>query len=134
MAVPPVSLDGIAQIDLTDSNSYTSLRSSGIITPSVTQTSLESIKKNFEEVEDATSIIKNSEIYKYNFKSEEDTDKKHYGFVIGEDYNTPEEVISKSGEGIDTYSMCSILWKAVQEQQETIEALQKEINNLKGEN
>lgn len=115
-------------------NGRTVVRASGITTPILTQTSLESLKKNFEEVEDATSIVKNSEIYKYNFKSEEDTDKKHYGFVIGENYNTPDEVISKSGEGIDTYSMCSILWKAVQEQQETIEALQKEINNLKGEN
>lgn len=119
-------------IELTG-NGRTVVRASGITTPILTQTSLESLKKNFEEVENATSIVKNSEIYKYNFKSEEDTDKKHYGFVIGENYNTPDEVISKSGEGIDTYSMCSILWKAVQEQQATIEALQKEINNLKGE-
>jgi hypothetical protein len=29
--------------------------------------------------------------------------------------------------------MVSVLWKAVQEQQETIESLKSEINNLKGE-
>ena len=124
---------GIIYVYTESSETGTIIKGEGVTTPLVTQTSLESLKKNFEEVEDATSIVKNSEVYKYNLKSEENTDKKHYGFVIGENYNTPDEVISKSGEGIDTYSMCSILWKAVQEQQETIEALQKEINNLKGE-
>ena len=124
--------DGYISV-VSSGNSVTEILGTGIKTPKLTQTSLESIKKNFEEVEDATNIVKNSDIYKYNFKTEEDTDKKHYGFVIGKNYNTPDEVISKTGDGIDTYSMCSILWKAVQEQQEQIELLQKEINKLKGE-
>ena len=126
-------IDGPSIAVYVDNESGTSILHTGITTPVLTQTSLESIKKNFEEVENATSIVKNSEVYKYNLKTEEDTDKKHYGFVIGENYNTPDEVISKKGDGIDTYSMCSILWKAVQEQQEQIETLQQEINKLKGE-
>ena len=105
--------------------------------PKVTQTSKESVKKNIVKYsEKALNIVKNSEIYEYNFKSEDDSNKKHIGFVIGDEsgvYKTPEQVISNDREGIDTYSMCSILWKAVQEQQKTIEELTKEIELLKGE-
>lgn len=92
--------------------------------PKVTQTSLERIKKNISLYnKDALETIKNANIYTYNLKSEKDTDKKHIGFVIGDRYKTPYEVIAQSGEGIDTYSMCSILWKAVQELTEEIEKL-----------
>ena len=95
-------------------------------------TSLEAKKKNFEEFKTAINIIKDTDIYKYNYKTEDDETKKHIGFVIGEKYNTPKEVISNNGEGIDTYSMASILWKAVQEQQEQIEQLQSKIKELEG--
>ena len=90
--------------------------------------SLESIKKNFKKVDSVLSIIKNSEIYKYNLKREKDTDKRHYGFVIpdlGGDFKTPSEIIDKENKAIDQYSMISILWRAVQEQQEQIEKLEK---------
>ena len=107
-------------------NGSTRVKSSGITTPNVTQTSLEETKKNISKVEEnALEIVKNAEIYNYNLKPEKDTDKKHYGFVIGEKYKTPKEVIASSGEGIDIYSMCSILWKAVQEQQKQIEELKE---------
>lgn len=112
---------------------YTSLRDAGITTPYVEQTSLESKKKNITLYdENALKLIKNSEIYTYNFKTD---DYKHIGFVIGDEggnYKTPEEVIGMNGNGIDTYNMISILWKATQEQQELIEKLQDEINKLKG--
>ena len=107
-------------------NQQTIIKGSGITTPNVTQTSLEETKKNVYKVEEsALEIVKNAEIYNYNLKSEKDTDKKHYGFIIGEKYKTPNEVIANSGEGIDIYSMCSILWKAVQEQQKQIEELKE---------
>ena len=103
---------------------------------SLIQTSKESAKKNIKKyTENATEIVKNSEIYTYNFKSENDDHQKHIGFVIGDEggnYKTPEEVIS-NGEGIEPYTMTSILWKAVQEQQKIIEELQKEIKELKEE-
>ena len=110
---------------------------SNVITPQVIQTSRESVKKNIEEyLDSAIDIVKQSTIYKYNFKDEQDTDKKHIGFIIGDKgghYKTPNEVISVTNEGIEHYTMTSILWKAVQEQQELIENLQKEIKNMKGE-
>lgn len=106
-------------------------------TPELIQTSKESKKKNILEYnEKALDIVKDSIIYEFNFKNENDKDKKHLGFVIGDEggeYKTPEQVISNDREGIESYSMTSILWKAVQEQQQLIEQLQNEIKELKKE-
>ncbi|MBQ5487393.1 MAG: hypothetical protein IIT70_00860, partial [Clostridia bacterium] len=76
------------------------------------------------------------ELYTYNYNTETDSNKKHIGFIIGDNggnYKTPTEVINETREGIDVDNMTSILWKAVQEQQEIIENLQKQIDELKGE-
>jgi len=120
------SVYGLLHLESNGNSLTTDVASHGITTPSLTQTSLESIKKNIEKFENGLDRVKNSEIYTYNLKSEQDTDKKHVGFIIGEKYKTPQEVIAKTGDGIDTYSMISILWKAVQE-------LSNEIKELKGE-
>ncbi len=90
---------------------------------SLSQKSLVNLKKNFEKLNNAIEIIKNADVYKYNFNFENDTDKKHIGLIIGEGYNTPEEVISKDGNSIDTYSLIGLCLKAIQEQQEEIEKL-----------
>ncbi len=105
----------------------------------LTQTSLARQKKNFEKLQDnAIDIIKNIDIYKYNLKGENDTDKKHIGFVIGDGYNYSKEVTSLDNKGVDNYSFTSLCCKAIQEQQgileqqnEVIEQLQKEIKELK---
>lgn len=92
---------------------------------------MESIKKNIQESNiNALDIIKNAKIYTYNLKEEKDTDKKHVGFVIGDKYKTPEEVISKSKDGIDTYTMSSIMWKALQETTKENEELKQRIEKL----
>ena len=108
----------------------TTITNGEIDTLTVNQRSLESIKKNINKFEkNAIEIIKNSEIYEYNFRDEKDEDKKHIGFVIadnGGNYETPNEVLSINGDAIDAYNMRSIMWKAIQEQQETIEQLQKQ--------
>ncbi|MCI9063286.1 MAG: tail fiber domain-containing protein [Clostridia bacterium] len=90
-------------------------------------TSLESIKKNITKFGDALEIIKNSEIYEYNFKTEKDTDKKHVGFVIGDKYNTPSTVKSSTGEAIESYTMSSINWRGLQQTLEIIEDLNKRL-------
>ena len=113
----------------TDSNS-TQVSSSQITTPKLTQTSLERIKKNISKfTKSATDIINNSDIYEYNLKSDADTDKKLIGFVIGDNYKTPDEVISKEGQGIELYSAIGILWKAVQELSARVEHLEKEVQH-----
>lgn len=105
-----------------------------ISTGTLTQTSLAERKKNFEKMQNgALNIIKNIDIYKYNLKNEKDTDKKHIGFVIGDNYNYSKEVTSLDNTGVDNYSFTSLCCKAIQEQQEQIEKLKKEINKLKGE-
>lgn len=104
----------------------TILTPDNITTPKLTQTSLENIKKNINKfTKDATAIINNSDIYEYNLKSDKDTDKKMIGFVIGEEYKTPAEVISKEGQAVELYSAIGILWKAVQELSARVEELEK---------
>lgn len=93
--------------------------------------SLENKKKNFEKLENALDIIKKVDIYKYNFKSERDTDKKHIGFVIGDNYKYSKELTSKENDGADIYSLASCCLQAIKEQQEIIENLQNEIKELK---
>lgn len=124
-----------AGIILTDKDgSTTYLYGNGIITPTLTQTSLERQKKNFEKLQDnALETIKGIDIYKYNLKNEKDTDKKHIGFVIGDNYNYSKEVTSLDNQGVDNYAFTSLCCKAIQEQQEQIEELKKEIKEMKGE-
>lgn len=117
-------------LQLTD-RSYNSTRvaSNGITTPmlvcpNIDQGSLESIKKNITKfTKNATEIINNADIYEYNLKTDEDTDRKMIGFVIGDKYRTPDEVLSKDGEAVRLYSIACILWKGFQEHEEKINKL-----------
>ena len=110
------------------------VNSSGNITcVSLTQTSQEQNKKNFKKYEEsALKEIQNIDIYKYNLKNEDDESKKHLGFVIGDNYNYSKEITNNDNTGVDNYSFTSLLCKAIQEQQEQIEELKKEIQSLKG--
>lgn len=101
---------------------------------SLTQTSLVERKKNIKKLTNAKEILKATDIYKYNFKEENDTDKKSIGFVIGDNYNYSEEITSKNNDGAEIYSMVSVLWQVVKEQQTTIEDLQKRIEVLEDGN
>lgn len=95
--------------------------------------SLESKKKNISKFnEKALDIINNSDIYNYHFKTDDDNSKKHVGLIIGENYNTPKEITSNTNDGIDLYSMTSVAWKAIQEQQKQIEELNTKFLKLKG--
>ena len=94
---------------------------------SLTQTSLADEKKNFVLLDNALQIVKDTDIYKYNFKFEDDKSKKHIGFVIGDDFNYRKELTSLDNDGVDVYSMASVLWQAVKEQQKEIEELKERI-------
>ena len=100
---------------------------------SLTQTSEEEYKKNFEKLENALDIIKNIDIYKYNMKTDEDTDKKHIGFVIGDKFNYSKEITSKENDSVELYSYISVCCKAIQEQQEQIKQLQERIKRLESD-
>lgn len=120
MSSPYVSIDGV------NGNVYA--------TGSLTQGSSCNLKKNFEKIEDVMEIIENTDIYKYNLISEDDNCKKHYGIVIGDDYNYSQEYTSKNNDGIELYSMLSICFQAIKQLNQRIESLEKEIINLKGGN
>ena len=104
--------------------------------------SREETKKNIEKFnKNAVEIIKNTDIYEFNYKTEKENAKKHLGFVIGENYNYVKEITAEDDEskeiGADLYSMISVAYKAIQEQQdeidklkETIKAQQEQINKL----
>lgn len=103
----------------------------GVFVVSLTQTSREEDKKNFEKFDNALNIIKDIDIYKYHMKEQDDQDKKHIGFVIGDSFNYSKEITSENNDGVDLYSMVSLCMKAIKEQQEQIEELKKEIKFLK---
>lgn len=92
---------------------------------SFVQNSAESLKKNFEKLESGLDIINDIDIYKFNYTSEEDDNKKHIGFVIGDTYNYSQEVTNKNNNGADVYSLVSVCVKAIQE-------LNSQIQELKG--
>ena len=123
-----IMADKMSSVDIHDNDGHSELSGGGLITPKVTQTSLESTKKNITKfTKNATDIINNSDIYEYNLKSDVDTDKKLIGFIIGDKYRTPAEVIEKNGQAVELYSAIGILWKAVQELSTRVEQLEKEV-------
>lgn len=98
--------------------------------PIITPGSLEEYKKNFEVLDSGLDILKNIDIYKYNLKFEKDNDKKHIGLVIGDKYKYSKDVTNNNNNGVDLYSFVSVCCKAIQEQQEQIEKLERKIEEL----
>lgn len=93
--------------------------------------SLEEYKKNISLFEEnALDIVKNAEIYTYNYKVEEDDEHKHIGFVIGEKYKTPKQLIGETGDSIESYSMSSIMWKALQELIDKVEKMEEKYGRI----
>ena len=123
------NLDSSNRIELMANDVYCY---NNIHVPHIHYDSLESLKINISKYQgNALEIVKDSDICTYNFKKQKDN-KKYIGFVIpdkGGDYNTPNEVLASNKKGIDAYSMCSILWKAVQELTAKVERLEQEVAN-----
>lgn len=97
--------------------------------------SREETKKNIQKyTEKAIDIVKSTDIYEFNYKTDTDTSKKSIGFVIGDKYKYSKELtsIDEKGEeiGANLYSMISVAYKAIQEQQEIIEQLQTKIKEM----
>lgn len=114
-------------IAVSNSTDQTLITPFAVSTPEVIQTSLAESKKNFEKLENGLSIIKDTDIYKYNLKSQEDGSKKHIGLVIGDNFNYSQEVTSENNDGVDIYSMVAVCFKAIQELNEKIEILENKL-------
>lgn len=122
---------GVVQLFNNSNSSTISLvGSSGRITcVSLTQTSLENQKKNFELYNSALSTIEKIDIYKYNYSYEKDDAKKHMGFVIGNNYNYSSEITSLDDDGkemgVDLYSMTSLCLQGIKELYEKIKKIEE---------
>jgi hypothetical protein len=126
---------GYGSIKTSDSTlGETSIMGGSVTCVKLTQTSLESKKKNFEKLDNALDIVNSTDIYKYHLNYETDEMKKHIGVVIGENYNYSNDItsIDKEGnfEGIDIYSMVSVLWKSVKELNEKVECLENKLKEM----
>lgn len=99
----------------------------------ISNSSRATLKKNFEKFNNGLDIVKNTDIYKYHFKTQNDKEKKHIGIVIGNKYRYRKEITTQNNDGIDLYSMIAVAYKAIQEQQQMIDDLKHEIEVLKNE-
>ena len=80
------------------------------------QTSKNEKKKYIKKTnKKAIDLINSSDVCQYQLKGERATGHRHYGLVIGENYNCANEVIAENGEGVEIYSMIALAWKAIQE-------------------
>jgi hypothetical protein len=83
-----------------------------------TVSSMLETKENINEYgESALEKVKNTRVKQYTLKEHTD-DQKYLGLIMEE---SPEEL--QHLEGINLYSMCSMLWKAVQELSQEVQAL-----------
>ena len=89
-------------------------------------TSREKHKQNIELKSSVLDKIKSSKIYEYFYKQDGQSAKRKTGFIV--ERETPEDVISDDGNGINLYSMASMNWKATQELLERLEAVEKAVN------
>ena len=93
--------------------------------------SLAEKKRDIEKYNNkALNEVLNTDIYYYNYKEDAENIKRRVGAIIGTDYKCSKVIIGTEGKGIDLYSMISVAYKAIQEQQELIEKQNKTIENL----
>lgn len=118
-------------ITVQGTSNSSSMTSNSVNSQAFNNNSLKEMKKNIEIFEpNIVEILENSEIYEFNYNDEQDTDKKHIGFVIGEEYKTPDEVLSNDKKSVDLYSMTSILWKHNKNLEERLKESEKAIKKM----
>lgn len=94
----------------------------------VTLTSLREKKKDIVPFEkSALDIIESAQVREFKYLDETSEDNTHIGLIVDE---SPQEVVSNDGQGVDSYDMVSISWKAIQEMNATIKALQVKVAEL----
>ena len=117
------------QVYLKKGSSYTMITAEdGLL-----HSSREEYKKNITKRCNNLGLIQNCDVYDYLFNEELDDKKRHIGLVIGKNYNTPKEVMNESGDAIDLFNMCGVMWGAIKELNNKIEKLEKELEEIKNE-
>ncbi len=90
-------------------------------------TSKEETKKDIATKASVLEKLKKSQIYEYAYKQDGKTARRKTGFII--ERETPEEIISDDGNGINLYSMAAMNWKATQEILERLEEVEKTVKH-----
>ena len=86
------------------------------------------IKKNIKKYnKSAINEILNTEIYEFNYKIENNNDKKTIGAIIDKNYKCSNDIINNKNDAISLYSMISVAYKAIQEQQVIIKRIEKKV-------
>lgn len=86
------------------------------------------IKKNIQKYnKSAINEILNTEIYEFNYKNEDDKYKKTIGVIIDKNYKCSNDIINNTNDAISLYSMISVAYKAIQEQQLILKKISKKV-------
>nr|WP_245339388.1 phage tail protein [Staphylococcus sp. GDX8P54P] len=80
---------------------------------------IENVQKLQDDV--LSKIINDTELYSYNYKSDEEKKVKN-GLIIGANYKTPNELVND--DGINLYTMITWAFRAIQQLNEKIEVLE----------
>ncbi|MBW4892140.1 phage tail protein [Staphylococcus haemolyticus] len=80
---------------------------------------IENVQKLQDDV--LSKIINDTELYSYNYKSDEEKKLKN-GLIIGANYKTPNELVND--DGINLYTMITWAFRAIQQLNEKIEVLE----------
>jgi hypothetical protein len=103
-------------------------QSGTLIVGGVTYNSDVSIKKNIEEYKDsALDIINKTKLKRFHYVHQEDTEEKHFGVILQE---VPDEVADHENGGVKAYQMATLSWKGIQELQEKLERMDRQIISL----
>lgn len=135
ISVCDYSMDGEDTLIRTEcSDGFAELHNSEVNAFSFNNVSLEKVKKNIEKTKKGLDLIKKADVCSYNYRGERNGEKKHIGLVIGEEYNTPEEIMNSKKTGIDLYSMIAVAWQSIKELNTKVEELEGRIKELESDN
>ena len=79
--------------------------------------SVSTIKYNITPEQNLLKDVLDTDIYSFQFKSNlaRNNASAHYGFVIGENYNTSPKILNRDSNKINMYSALGVLWGGVKE-------------------
>ncbi|SET84506.1 phage minor structural protein, N-terminal region, partial [Oceanobacillus limi] len=88
----------------------------------IEQLSSNQYKKNIELWEEnATDMIASTPIKQYQYNNELDDEFPHVGIIVEE---APAWVVGLTGEGVEPYKMAALAWKAIQELENRLKAVE----------
>ncbi|GIN23130.1 phage tail spike protein [Siminovitchia fordii] len=115
-------------VSRSDESVYRPIRASEHLPPNSTRET----KKQIERYEEnSLDTFRNTSVYTFLYKYEEDDRKKHLGVMLDE---IPEVIHASTGDTLEMYSMSGYLWKGVKDVVKATDDLRDDIEWLKIEN